>query len=94
MTIRIADARNLGKRENAQAVIILCVEHTGTIRGVSYGENKAKCDAIGFWLDGLMSNGLSRIPFETVFGWGNKGKPVPLGKHERRALLRSWGVLE
>ena len=93
MTIKIKDARDLGKREDAQAIVILCVNKSGTIDGVSYGETAFKCQAIGAWLDTLIDHGLSRIPFETVFGWGNDGSPKKLGKTERKKLLQDWGVL-
>jgi hypothetical protein len=76
MKIKIADARRLAKENDQQAIVILGIEKDGTITIVTYGEDKKKCQAIGEWADSLEQHGLLLIPFNTVFGWGNGGKPT------------------
>ncbi|RUR38540.1 hypothetical protein [Vreelandella populi] len=74
----ISDAKAIANQRDLQAVVVLTVERDGTVSVVSYGENKAKCKAIGEWAQGLWSYAVSIRPFQTVFGWGNGGKPKPL----------------
>lgn len=73
----IADAKRIAKNGDHQAVVVLTVERDGTVTVVSYGENKAKCKAIGDWAKGLWGYAVSINPFQTVFGWGNDGVPKP-----------------
>ena len=72
--VKISDAKALVKKYNQQAIVILGIEKNGTIRTVTFGEDKIKCKAIGEWGKSLVEHGLSLIPFQTVFGWGNDGK--------------------
>lgn len=74
----ISVARAIAKHKDLQAVVVLCVERDGTVTVVSYGESKAKCKAIGEWAQGLWSYAVALNPFQTVFGWGNGGKPKPV----------------
>ena len=74
-SVKIRDAEHLAEKLDQQAVVILGVERNGTVTVVTYGENKAKCKAIGDWGQGLWKYAVSIIPFQTVFGWGNGGVP-------------------
>lgn len=83
----IADAKRIAKENDHQAVVVLTVERDGTVTVVSYGEDKAKCKAIGDWAQGLWKYAVTLIPFQTVFGWGNNGIPKPVtqnGKAQKR----------
>jgi len=75
-SIKIKDLEKLSKQHNLQAIMMLCVERNGTVSIVTYGEDVTKCKAIGDWGQGLWKHCVSLIPFVTVFGWGNNGKPV------------------
>lgn len=76
MSIRfkISDAKGVAKKNDYQAIVVLCVERDGTVTIVTYGESKDKCNAIGAWAKGLWDNCISINPFKTVFGWGEGGK--------------------
>ncbi len=71
----IEDAKEIARRLDQQAVVIIGVERDGTITVVSYGESKFKCKVIGDWAQGLWKKCISVCPFQTAFGWGNGGKP-------------------
>lgn len=73
--IVIQDAKEIARRLDQQAVVIIGVERDGTVTVVSYGEDKFKCKAIGDWAQGLWKKCISVCPFQTAFGWGNGGKP-------------------
>ena len=75
--LKIADLKSICKQHDFQAMVALTVERNGTVSVVTYGENKEKCKAIGDWGQGLWKYAVSIIPFKTVFGWGNNGKPFP-----------------
>ena len=76
MKIKISDAKEILEKYEQQAIVILGIGKNGTVTVVTYGENVAKCKAIGEWGKSLVDRGLSLIPFQTVFGWGNKGNPT------------------
>jgi hypothetical protein len=95
--VLIEDAKALAKRYNNQAIVILGVERDGTVTVVTYGETKYKCRAIGEWAKGLWQHAVSVVPFRTVFGWGNDGKPKALTAEQldsmsptARAYARKW----
>lgn len=73
--IKISELRAIAEQKDLQAVVVLTVTRDGVVSVVTYGENKAKCKAIGDWGQGLWSYAVSIIPFQTVFGWGNNGIP-------------------
>ena len=75
--VKISDLKALAGQRDQQAIIAFCVERDGTLRCVTYGEDKLKCEAAGWWGQGFMSPHFTTVPFQTVFGWGNGG--VPLG---------------
>lgn len=80
--ILIEDLKKLAKEKDQQAIIAFCVERDGTVRCVTYGEDKLKCDAAGWWGQGTLNNDIPIIPFQTVFGWGNNGKPKKLTEEQ------------
>lgn len=80
--VKIEDLKKLAKQRDQQAIIAYCVERDGTVRCVTYGEDKLKCDAAGWWGQGFVKN-LSTIPFFTIFGWGNAGEPGKLSRSDR-----------
>lgn len=73
MTFLIKHARRIAKDHDLQAVVVLTVACDGVVTVTTYGEDKKKCDAIGSWGQGLWKYAVSLDPFQTVFGWGNKG---------------------
>ena len=91
---KIRDAQAVADQYDCQAVVVLCVDRDGTVRVISYGEDKKKCDAIGAWAKGLWRTAISKAPFCTVFGWGNGGEPQPLTSAERAEILRKISGLE
>lgn len=91
---KIRDAQAIADQYDCQAVVVLCVDRDGTVRVVSYGETKKKCDAIGAWAKGLWQFAITKAPFCTVFGWGNDGQPQPLAPAERAEMLRKILDLE
>lgn len=84
--VLISDAREMAKRRDQQATVILGVERDGTVTIVTYGETKAKCDSIGEWAAGLWKHGVTAVPFQTMFGWGKAGVPTPLTSAELASL--------
>lgn len=86
----ISDLKKLAKKRGQQAIIAFSVERDGTVRCVTYGENDLKCRAAGWWGQGFMNKYISVVPFQTVFGMGNKGVPLPLDNgqlHEIKSPL-------
>lgn len=81
-TFKIRDAEKLCKDHDLQAVVVLTVERTGVIRIITYGDTRKKCKVIGEWAQGLWKYAVTVIPFQTVFGWGNKGMPKALNPQE------------
>ena len=80
--IKISEAARLSKSLDLQAVVIIGVDQKGIVTVVSYGETKAKCKAIGDWAQGLWKYAISLSPFQTIFGWGNKGIPKKFANHQ------------
>ena len=76
--VEIDDLKKLAGDRDQQAIIAYCVERDGTVTCVTYGENKLKCAAAGWFGQGALDHILSIVPFQTVFGWGKGGKPTPL----------------
>lgn len=79
--VKIEDLKQLAQKYDQQGIIAFCIERDGTVRCVTYGEDKLKCDAAGWWGQGTANN-LSIVPFQTVFGWGNEGEPLHLTEEE------------
>ena len=82
----IAECKEIALRHDAQAVVIMRVGRDGEITVSTYGENRHKCEIIGEWAQRSIWSMICRIPFETVFGWRNKGKPKPLEMREYMSL--------
>jgi hypothetical protein len=82
----IATCKRIAKQDDRQAVVLITVARDGTVTVSSYGENRAKCHAIGIWAQGLWDHAVSTVPFRTIFGWGNDGTPLPLTPEERAGL--------
>lgn len=74
--IKISDLKEWSEALDLQAMVVLTVERNGTVSVVTYGENRKKCSAIGAWGQGLWEYAVAINPFQTVFGWGNNGKPT------------------
>lgn len=95
--IKITELKHIAKEKDLQAIVVITVARDGVMSVVTYGETKEKCKAIGDWGQGLWDWAISRIPFTTVFGWGNDGKPTnnpylnnePLNLADARNLLAS-----
>jgi len=87
--VKIEDLKQLTKGRDQQAIIAFCVERDGAVRCVTYGEDKLKCDAAGWWGQGFMLKHISIVPFQTVFGWGNKGTPKALSETQRQDIPHS-----
>lgn len=100
MTFTIKHARRVAKDHDLQACVVLTVARDGIVTVTTYGEDKKKCDAIGAWGQGLWKYAVTVVPFRTIFGWGNAGKPkglskeewVTMGEHspEAQAFARLW----
>lgn len=82
MSYTIRKARKLCKDENLQGCVVITIEQDGTVRVTSYGASKRQCNAIGVWASGLWRHSITRVPFSTHFGWGNRGKPQPIPAKE------------
>lgn len=72
-----AEAKGMLDRHDLQGVLVVAVGRDGVVSTHSYGEDRRKCRALAKWIENL-DRALSVIPFATVFGWGNGGKPKPL----------------
>jgi len=83
---KISDARAIVKKYDGQAAVIILVRKDGVIDTVTYGETKEKCKVIGWWAKLVGDKGLSVVPFQTIFGWGNGGVPKPLTDEERKSV--------
>ncbi len=70
----VADAH--GGRLNA--VVIFAVRDDGVIDTATWGETRFHKDAIAAWAHGLARNTVTQVPFKTVFGVGNAGRPQRL----------------
>lgn len=84
--VKINDLKKLAKQRDQQAIIAFCVERDGTVRCVTYGENPLKCRAAGWWGQGFLQNQISKVPFQTIFGMGNGGKPKFLSDFDTEIL--------
>ena len=84
--VEIDDLKKLAKDRDQQAIIAYCIQRDGTVRCVTYGEDKLKCNAAGWWGQGLLDNIISIVPFQTVFGWGTRGVPTGLTKKQLTML--------
>ncbi len=82
----IDECKSIAKKNDAQAVVIMRVERDGTVTLSTYGENTLKCNVIGEWAKKSIWGQIARIPFETLFGWGNNGVPKALEKREYMSL--------
>lgn len=91
-TFKIRDAEKLCKDHDLQAVVVLTVERTGTIRITTYGETKKKCKVIGEWGQGLWEYAVTKIPFQTVFGWGNRGQPKTITPEELETVSKNKNI--
>lgn len=74
----IGEARSIAKDCNLQACVIISVARDGTVGVHTYGDGAIKCGVIGRWARDFAKRGLSLVPFQTVFGWGNGGVAKPL----------------
>lgn len=92
--VLIDDLKKLALHRDQQAIIAICVERDGTVRCVTYGEDAEKCKWAGWWGHGTLYANLSRHPFATIFGWGNKGIPTKdkLSKDEMKLINRLSGM--
>lgn len=84
--LRIGDAKAIAAAHGLQAAMILGVRRDGTVQVVTYGQDRARCDAIGDWAKGLWRHAISAVPFQTRFGWGKGGVPTPLTPTEFGSL--------
>jgi hypothetical protein len=84
--ITINDAKNIAKELDLQAVVILTVNRKGGIDYVTYGEDRKKCNLIGWWAQNTIDRALSLFPFRTHFGWGNEGVPKDFSESEWNSL--------
>lgn len=47
----ISDARRIGEKIGANRVLIIALDSDGAWTGTTWGKNRAKCKALGEWLD-------------------------------------------
>lgn len=76
--LRGSDARALARKLNSQAVMVLEIDKAGQAAAVVYAHEEKKYHAMTRWVSGVLRFNLSKIPFQTVFGYGTGGKPTPL----------------
>ena len=88
--IEIEDAKKIAQDHDCQAAIIFVVEGDGTVRWVTYGDTKSKCQSIGAWAKHVFGQMKANIPFRTKFGWGNDGVPIPLTESEKGQIQKMY----
>lgn len=86
MKFKINDARKIGKNFDLQAVVVTTIRRDGAVDIVTWGENRKKCNVIGWWGQRMFEQNASTWPFRTIFGWGNKGIPKPFSEEEKNEL--------
>jgi hypothetical protein len=67
--VGIKTIEKLAKERNCTGIVLLSVHKDGLVSVVTWGADVRKCRAIGEWGQGLWQFAVSKIPFETVFGW-------------------------
>lgn len=84
----VGDAQRLLEFFELEAVLIFSVDSRGCLHTATAGANVAKGKAIGWWANGLWgwAKVVSLVPFQTIFGWGNDGKPKPLSPRDAETV--------
>lgn len=92
-TLPLTEVEKLVKEYKLQGAIIVAITKEGAIEYHTWGENKAKCNILSRWMSQWFDQAFTAVPFQTHFGWGNKGKPKPLTEEETDSLTdrgRAW----
>lgn len=93
--MKVKHARQLAKAHGMKAVVIIGVGADGQVDVATYGDTPASCKVIGDWGQGLLTHSINAVPFQTYFGWGNKGVPLALSRDQLASLdnaARSYAV--
>lgn len=80
------DLKSIVKKYDGQGGILILLRDDGVIDTHTYGKSKLQCDVIGNWMKSSFDHTVTKIPFSTVFGWGNGGKV-------QRITLDEWDSL-
>lgn len=84
--LKIKDAKKIARDFDLQGIVIMAIRLDGTIDTVTYGQDKLKCNVLGWWGQNTIKMAWSIFPFRTVFGWGNGGIPQPFTEEEWNSL--------
>ncbi len=90
--VKIADARALAEQYDLQGVMILAITRAGMIEAITYGDHPAQKVAMGNFADTIVNNTLTKVPFQTMFGWGNGGVPLNITEEEYAALKDQYNM--
>ena len=89
--VKIADAEALAKKHDLQGVLIVAVRRDGMVESITYGDHPAQKIAMGDYADTVMQHTITKVPFQTMFGWGNDGVPKALMPVEKLILMDEKG---
>ncbi len=93
--LKIKDAEDICEMHGAQAVAIFMIVEDGTAEWVTYGTTKKKCRVIGEWFrKTLKVSGISKIPFQTIFGYGFNGVPTRVTPEEEAVAAAAHPIIK
>lgn len=87
--ISVAQAGELRERYGYRALILVGVRVDGTVDVMSHAATSGDCRVIGDYAQGHFGKHLPVVPFQTWFGWGNGGRPLPLTAEQLDSLSPS-----
>lgn len=83
--ITIEAAKKIATDSKLRAVMVIGIDNRGVAQLATYGADEEDCRVMGEFGNQFMEN-LPKVPFQTYFGWGNKGKPKTLSTEEYESL--------
>lgn len=86
MITKLQDLKEIVEKRDLQGAVLFAITKDGCVEYHTFAENKEKCVILGNWVKIEFSHIFNRIPFETVFGWGNKGKIKKISKKDWDSL--------
>lgn len=88
--ISIDQARQIREQFEYRALIIVGVRNDGIVDVMSDAGSEPDCRVIGDYAQGQFGANLPLVPFQTWFGWGNRGRARAL-RSDQIASLGDYG---
>lgn len=84
--ISIDQARQIREQFGYRALIVVGVRTDGIVDVMSDAGSEPDCRVIGDYAQGQFGANLPLVPFQTWFGWGNRGRARALSSDQLAAL--------